>query len=75
MTRHFLRDDDLTPAEQAALNGHHGFGAPLGASVNPGDPSTEAEIDAAARAGAPAVVDDTPVTQIIQVPDGGRVDP
>jgi cell division protease FtsH len=65
----------MTPAEQAALNGRNGSGAPLGASVNPGDPSTEAEIDAAARAGAPAHVDDTPVTQVIQVPDGGRVDP
>ena len=65
----------MTPAEQAALNGRNGSGAPAGASVNPGDPSTQAEIDAAARAGAPAHVDDTPVTQILQVPDGGRVDP
>ena len=65
----------MTPAEQAALNGRNGSGAPAGASVNPGDPDTEAEIDAAARAGVPALVDDTPVTQIVQVPDGGRVDP
>jgi cell division protease FtsH len=42
--------------------------------VNPGDPGTEADIDAAARAGAPTQVEDTPPTQIIQVPDGGRVD-
>ena len=62
----------LTPAEQAALNGRsNGSGAPAGASVNPGDPGTEADIDAAARAGAPTQVEDTP---IIQVPDGGRVD-
>ncbi|GAA4389348.1 ATP-dependent zinc metalloprotease FtsH [Ornithinibacter aureus] len=65
----------LTPAEQAALNGRsNGSGAPAGASVNPGNPSTEADIDAAARAGAPTQVEDTPPTQIIQVPDGGRVD-
>ena len=65
----------LTPAEQAALNGRsNGSGAPAGASVNPGDPGTEADIDAAARAGAPTQVEDTPPTQIIQVPDGGRVD-
>ena len=64
-----------TPAEQAALNGRsNGSGAPAGASVNPGDPGTEADIDAAARAGAPTQVEDTPPTQIIQVPDGGRVD-
>ena len=31
--------------------------------------------DAAARAGVPAPVDATPVTQVIQVPGGGRVDP
>ena len=65
----------LTPAEQAALSGRsNGSGAPAGASVNPGDPGTEADIDAAARAGAPTQVEDTPPTQIIQVPDGGRVD-
>ena len=65
----------LTPAEQAALNGRsNGSGAPAGASVNPGDPGTEADIDAAARAGAPTQAEDTPPTQIIQVPDGGRVD-
>ena len=64
----------LTPAEQAALSGRsNGSGAPAGASVNPGDPGTEADIDAAARAGAPTQVEDTPPPQITQVPDGGRV--
>jgi cell division protease FtsH len=67
----------LTPAEQqAALNGRsNGSGAPAGATVTPGDPRTQAEIDAAARAGADPSVQDTPQTQVIEVPDGGRVEP
>jgi len=66
----------LTPAEErAALNGRNGSGAPLGSAVNPGDPRTQAEIDAAARAGADIQDEEHPPTQVIEVPDGGRVDP
>jgi len=67
----------LTPAEQqAAMNGHsNGFGAPVGSTVTPGDPRTQAEIDAAARAGADPAAGDHPPTQVIEVPDGGRVEP
>ena len=66
----------LTPAEErAALNGRNGSGAPLGSTVNPGDPRTQAEIDAAARAGADVQDDEHPPTQVIEVPDGGRVEP
>ena len=64
----------LTPAERAALNGSNGFGAPAGATVTPGDPQTQAEIDAAAEAGA-ALEAEHPPTQVIEVPDGGRVEP
>ena len=64
----------LTPAEQAALNGRNGSGAPPGASVSPGDPRTEAEIDAAARAGA-AEEPENPPTKVVEVPEGGRVEP
>jgi cell division protease FtsH len=66
----------LTPAErQAAMNGHsNGFGAPVGSTETPGDPRTQAEIDAAAEAGADPVQDERPPTQVIEVPDGGRVD-
>jgi cell division protease FtsH len=67
----------LTPAEQqAAMNGHsNGFGAPVGATVTPGDPRTQAEIDAAARAGADPAAGENPPSQVIEVPDGGRVEP
>ncbi|NLJ53886.1 MAG: ATP-dependent zinc metalloprotease FtsH [Intrasporangiaceae bacterium] len=65
----------LTPAEQAAINGRNGegSGAPAGATVNPGDPSVGAKIDQAARAGS-GPDPEQPVTEIIEVPDGGRVD-
>jgi cell division protease FtsH len=66
----------MTPAEHAALNGHsNGFGAPAGASLHAGDPATEAEIDAAARAGASAHPEENPPTKVIEVPEGGRVEP
>jgi cell division protease FtsH len=65
----------LTPAEQAAMNGRNGSGAPAGSSVHPGDPRTEAEIDAAANAGADPNPEEHPPTQVIEVPDGGRVEP
>ncbi len=65
----------LTPAEQAAMNGRNGSGAPAGATVTPGDPRTQAEIDAAAQAGADPTPEENPPTQVIQVPDGGRVEP
>ena len=51
----------LTPAEQAALNGHsNGFGAPVGSTETPGDPRTQAEIDAAAQAGADPTAEENP---------------
>jgi cell division protease FtsH len=66
----------LTPAERQALNGHsNGFGAPVGSTVTPGDPRTQAEIDQAAEAGADPDVQDHPPTQVIEVPEGGRVEP
>ncbi|PRY59287.1 cell division protease FtsH [Knoellia remsis] len=68
----------LTPAEQAALNGHDPSGAPAGAHVNEGDPATTAAIDKAATDGASplAEVDEEhPPTEVIEVPEGGRVDP
>ena len=65
----------LTPAEQAAMNGRNGSGAPAGSSVHPGDPRTEADIDAAANAGADPNPEEHPPTQVIEVPDGGRVEP
>ena len=64
----------MTPAERAALNGSNGSGAPAGATVTPGDPATQAEIDAAAEAGA-GPEGEHPPTQVIEVPDGGRVEP
>ena len=66
----------LTPAEQAAMNGHsNGFGAPVGSTETPGDPRTQAEIDAAAQAGADPTAEENPPSQVIEVPDGGRVEP
>jgi len=72
----------LTPAEQVALNGsangHGPAGEPHGAHVNEGDPSTTAAIDKAATEGAhPAAeaADEHPPTQVIEVPEGQRVDP
>jgi cell division protease FtsH len=65
----------LTPAEEAALGGLNGSGAPAGASVNAGDPRTQAEIDAAANAGADPAAQEHPATQVIEVPEGGRVEP
>ncbi|HSO64106.1 MAG TPA: ATP-dependent zinc metalloprotease FtsH [Ornithinibacter sp.] len=65
----------MTPAEQAALNGRNGSGAPAGATPHTGDPRTEAEIDAAARAGASPHAEERPPTAVIEVPDGGRVEP
>jgi cell division protease FtsH len=65
----------MTPAEQAALNGHNGYGAPAGATERAGDPKTQAEIEAAASAGASPHAEENPRTKVIEVPDGGRVDP
>lgn len=72
----------LTPAEQVALNGsangHGPSGEPQGAHVNEGDPTTTAAIDKAATDGAhPAAeaADEHPPTQVIEVPEGQRVDP
>jgi cell division protease FtsH len=64
----------LTPAEEAALAGRNGSGAPVGASVNPGDPDTEAAIDARAREGASSHPDERPPAEVVEVPEGGRVE-
>ncbi|MBR7743342.1 ATP-dependent zinc metalloprotease FtsH [Phycicoccus sp. BSK3Z-2] len=65
----------LTPAEEAAMAERNGSGAPNGASVTPGDPATEAAIDRQAQVGAKTTPDENPPTEIVEVPDGGRVDP
>ncbi|MBM6399970.1 ATP-dependent zinc metalloprotease FtsH [Phycicoccus sonneratiae] len=66
----------LTPAEEAALAGRtNGSGAPAGAAVTPGDPATEAAIDARAQDGARREHDEHPPTEVIEVPEGGRVEP
>lgn len=66
----------LTPAEEAALAARsNGSGAPAGAQVKEGDPGTEAAIDEAAEAGADPHPHEHPPTQIVEVPDGGRVEP
>lgn len=67
----------LTPAEQAALNGRNGSPngvGPSGTPVNPGDPATEAAIDARAHEGARTTPDEHPPTEVIEVPEGGRVE-
>jgi cell division protease FtsH len=64
----------LTPAEEAALAGRNGSGAPPGASVNPGDPDTEAAIDARAREGTSSHPDERPPVEVVEVPEGGRVE-
>jgi cell division protease FtsH len=63
----------LTPAEQAALNGH-GAGAPVEAVPATGDPVIEQKIDEAARTGASEAQEHPPV-EVVQVPEGGQVDP
>ncbi len=65
----------LTPAEEAAMAGRNGSGAPSGATVTPGDPRTEAAIDARAQDGARPGHEEHPPTQVIEVPEGGRVEP
>ncbi|MEO3937879.1 ATP-dependent zinc metalloprotease FtsH [Dermatophilaceae bacterium Soc4.6] len=81
----------LTPAEQAAhgsLNGsvsfakeavlsgagsRNGYGQVPQAAGN--DPDMGRRIDAAANAGAHPLAEEEPRTQVIEVPDGGQVDP
>ncbi|HYN29277.1 MAG TPA: ATP-dependent zinc metalloprotease FtsH [Dermatophilaceae bacterium] len=65
----------LTPAEQAALNGHSPNGAPHGARVNAGNPATAAAIDRAAGEGAHPAASQNPTTSVIELPGGERVDP
>jgi cell division protease FtsH len=64
----------LTPAEEAALSGRNGSGAPAGATVTPGDPGTEAAIDARAREGAATRPEEHPPAEAAPVPEGGRVE-
>ncbi|MGA8046808.1 MAG: ATP-dependent zinc metalloprotease FtsH [Dermatophilaceae bacterium] len=70
---HSDRPPVLTPAEQAALNGH-AAGAPDGARVNQGDPAVEHRIEQAAQNGA-APPPEQPAAEVVQVPEGGQVDP
>jgi cell division protease FtsH len=64
----------LTPAEEAALSGRNGSGAPAGATVTPGDPGTEAAIDARAREGAATRPEEHLPAEAAPVPEGGRVE-
>jgi cell division protease FtsH len=66
----FLSDQPpvLTPAEKAAQNGH-------GLQTASGDPETAEAIDKAAEAGAVKAPEEHPPTKVIEVPEGGRVDP
>jgi cell division protease FtsH len=65
----------LTPAEQAAANGHNGVSAPPGATINPPDPSTTAAIDRAAENGADPRPEEQPPAKVVEVPGDGRVEP
>jgi cell division protease FtsH len=65
----------LTAAEQAAMSGRNGSGAPPGASVTPPDPRTAAAIDAAADNGADPRDEEHPPVKVVEVPEGGRVEP
>src|SRR5215203_2773066 len=53
----------LTPAEQAAANGHNGVSAPPGATITPPDPGTAAAIDKAAENGADPRPEENPPTK------------
>jgi cell division protease FtsH len=65
----------MTPAEEAALSGRNGSGAPNGARITPGDPETQAAIDARAEEGADHTPQEHPPTEVVEVPEGGRVEP
>ncbi len=72
----------LTPAEQAAMNGNGSLNGHTSLVKNgqvPEAASNDAElgrrIDAAANAGAHPLADEEPRTQVIEVPDGGQIDP
>ncbi len=67
----------LTPAESAALNGSgsgmNGSG-PNGALPAAGNPATVEAIDQAAKVGANPHPEEHPLTEIVEVPEGGSVD-
>jgi len=72
----------LTPAEQAAMNGSgslNGHPSLIKSGQVPEAASNDADlgrrIDAAANAGAHPLADEEPRTQVIEVPDGGQIDP
>ncbi|GAA4710342.1 ATP-dependent zinc metalloprotease FtsH [Pedococcus ginsenosidimutans] len=67
----FLSDQPpvLTPAEKAAQNGSHGL------ESAGSDRQTAEAIDRAAEAGAPKASEEHPPTQVIEVPEGGQVNP
>jgi cell division protease FtsH len=67
----FLSDQPpvLTPAEKAAQNGSHGL------ESAGSDRQTAEAIDRAAEAGTPKASEEHPPTQVIEVPEGGQVNP
>jgi cell division protease FtsH len=69
----FLSDQPpvLTPAERAAQNGSNGASLESAGTNR----ETAEAIDRAAEAGATKVPEEHPPTEVIEVPEGGRVDP
>jgi cell division protease FtsH len=69
----FLSDQPpvLTPAEKAAQNGSNGSSLESAGTNR----ETAEAIDRAAEAGATKVPEEHPPTEVIEVPEGGRVDP
>ena len=75
----------LTPAERDAVsngasngpNGHNrnGYGNGYVPQDASGNPELGRRIDEAAEAGASPLAEEEPRTQVVEVPDGGRVDP
>ena len=63
------------PCRAGRDDGRNGSGAPAGATVTPRDPRTAAEIDAAADHGADPRGEEHPPIKVIEVPEGGRVEP
>jgi cell division protease FtsH len=57
------------------MGARNGSAAPEGSVVTPGDPATQAAIDARAEEGASRAPEEHPPTEVIEVPDGGRVEP
>ena len=62
-----------TPAERAALS--NGNGQARGPQDASGNPELGRKIDEAANVGAHPLAEEESTTQVVEVPDGGRVDP